>query len=632
MNFLVNPLWFGLALLLPVIVVMYLLKLRRRRVVMPSTLLWRRAVQDMVANAPFQKLRNNLLMYLQLLLLALLILAFWRPVMKLADRGGQTVILIIDNSASMQVVEADGRTRLEIARERALDVAATLRAADEAIVMTFADRTNIVQTLTSDRGAVRSAIQEIEALDVGTSLAETGVILQGLTTVAGPAVDGGEWRRPKANVRTVLFSDGAARDTTALVDVPALEYVRVGETENNRGISGIDVREFFVDGYFQRQIFASVTNAADQEATVLVDLEVDGEVLDRKAVTVGPRASAGVVFGTAEDARGVAQVKLVERDALSVDDVAHVSLSDERQVSVLLVSEGNYFVEQVLNIDPRINARVLRPVDFQSSFDDDIVIFDSMETGELPPGSYLFINCLPRGTGFSAAGEKIQNPRIVDWNRVHPLSRFANFEEVLVGEAMDMEIPGDAVPIVEALETPLIVYHENDTQRVVVVGFDLFKSYWPLDVSFPIFISNMVEFFARGTRAGGQPAFATGSSIAVVPPRDASAATVTPPGDGAPIDFSFEGVSTAYLTETARAGVYNLRFDDGSPPVPLAVSLLSENESLIAPAESIDLGNRTVEAVEAADRTNQEVWRWFVLAALGVLLLEWGIYCKRTFM
>ncbi|NJL72359.1 MAG: hypothetical protein HC888_12675 [Candidatus Competibacteraceae bacterium] len=115
--FLQTPWFWFLGLLLPVIVIFYLLKLKRRRVLIPSTLLWRRSVQDLIANSPFQKLRNNLLMWLQLLLLLALIIGFMRPVAKLENLGGQTVIFLVDNSASMQTVEPDGQTRLQKAKE-----------------------------------------------------------------------------------------------------------------------------------------------------------------------------------------------------------------------------------------------------------------------------------------------------------------------------------------------------------------------------------------------------------------------------------------------------------------------------------------------------------------------------------
>ena len=62
MNFLA-PAGFALGLLLPVIVALYLLKLRRTEHEVSSIYLWRRMVRDVEANAPWQKLRPNLLLF-----------------------------------------------------------------------------------------------------------------------------------------------------------------------------------------------------------------------------------------------------------------------------------------------------------------------------------------------------------------------------------------------------------------------------------------------------------------------------------------------------------------------------------------------------------------------------------------
>ncbi len=78
MNFLL-PKAAWLAALLPVIVIFYLLKRRRVVVRVPSTVLWQRYLAETQASAPFQKLRKNWLMFLQLLLLAFAVFALTRP-------------------------------------------------------------------------------------------------------------------------------------------------------------------------------------------------------------------------------------------------------------------------------------------------------------------------------------------------------------------------------------------------------------------------------------------------------------------------------------------------------------------------------------------------------------------------
>src|SRR5207248_7158361 len=84
-----------------IIVLMYILKLRRKDVVVSSTFLWRQVIRDVQANAPFQKLRKNLLLLLQLIIAALIIFALARPFVRASGIGGRNIVLIVDTSASM---------------------------------------------------------------------------------------------------------------------------------------------------------------------------------------------------------------------------------------------------------------------------------------------------------------------------------------------------------------------------------------------------------------------------------------------------------------------------------------------------------------------------------------------------
>src|SRR3954466_13081840 len=96
------------AIAVPLLLVLYFLKLRRREMAVSSTLLWRKAIQDLQVNAPFQKLRRNLLLLLQLLLLLLLVLALSRPVANYTPGAGESTVIIIDRSASMAARDIDG--------------------------------------------------------------------------------------------------------------------------------------------------------------------------------------------------------------------------------------------------------------------------------------------------------------------------------------------------------------------------------------------------------------------------------------------------------------------------------------------------------------------------------------------
>src|SRR5437870_13465882 len=94
----VLPAAIAAGIVVPALLVLYFLKLRRREMPVSSTLLWKKAIQDLQVNAPFQKLRRNLLLLLQLLLLLLLVLALSRPVANYSPGAGQSTVIIIDRS------------------------------------------------------------------------------------------------------------------------------------------------------------------------------------------------------------------------------------------------------------------------------------------------------------------------------------------------------------------------------------------------------------------------------------------------------------------------------------------------------------------------------------------------------
>src|SRR3954465_2514062 len=145
------------ALAIPALLVLYFLKLRRRELPVSSTLLWKKAVQDLQVNAPFQKLRKNLLLLLQLLILLFLLLALSRPVTNFTPGAGKVSVILIDRSASMAAKDPElkGKTRLDEAKRLAGDLAETVDRHSQAMVIAFDDSAETLQPFTSDVSALK---------------------------------------------------------------------------------------------------------------------------------------------------------------------------------------------------------------------------------------------------------------------------------------------------------------------------------------------------------------------------------------------------------------------------------------------------------------------------------------------
>src|ERR671916_3315247 len=157
-----------LSLLVPAIVAMYLLKLRREERTVASTFLWQRMVRDVEANAPWQKLRRNLLLLLQLLVLLALMFALARPFLQTTGIAGRNLILIIDRSASMAATDAGG-TRLDAAKREAIRLVDQLPDTGRATVIGFGGPMEVPASASSDRRELRAAIRGIQLRNGGGS-------------------------------------------------------------------------------------------------------------------------------------------------------------------------------------------------------------------------------------------------------------------------------------------------------------------------------------------------------------------------------------------------------------------------------------------------------------------------------
>src|SRR5688572_8810030 len=95
------------------IVVLYILKLKRRPVAVPFSRLWERILRDKEATSLFSQLKRLLSLLLQLALLALLLLALGDPRTAQNLVEGRNVVVLVDASASMQARSEERRVGKE---------------------------------------------------------------------------------------------------------------------------------------------------------------------------------------------------------------------------------------------------------------------------------------------------------------------------------------------------------------------------------------------------------------------------------------------------------------------------------------------------------------------------------------
>lgn len=617
MSFL-DPKMFFFAAAIPVVVIFYLLKRKRVVKLTSSTLLWQRFLAETQANAPFQKLRHNWLLILQILMLLLAVFALARPYFTGDARSTRLRIVILDASASMQATDVKP-SRFEKARAEALKWVDSLRDDEQMMVLVASARTEVKQSPTSDKLALRRAINSCLPTDSPTRLADA------LRTAGAFTFE----QRGEATVTSGeihLFSDGAVPSLAEFENknLPLI-YHRIGEGGQNLGIATLDVRAN-PDNQAQRAIFTSIVNPSTNAQTTDLELRFGDDVVETRTVEVPGTNTLPMVFVANQPRDGIFTVKLGGNDELRADNQASIVSILPRPVNVLLVTRGNRFLEKAIRPVPNVQLTMASVItDDAAAYD--IVVLDDVTPVVWPKGNVLafhinFTNLFPDVS-------RVEAPAIVDWKNTHPLLRFVSFDNVFINESLAVKPPKWGLPVVDSTTTPLIIAGEIERKRVVWAGFDTMQTTWPLRISFPIFIQNALEWLNPASGSASQFTVKTGEPFRFGLESPVESAQVTAP-DGSVRSFTLEKDAREFVFgDTIQQGIYKLRA--GTNDVAFCVNLMDAAESDTRPREELPIGKfGTGLAATKMQRANMELWRWIALAGLAVLLFEWWWYHKRT--
>jgi len=606
-----SPYAFFFAAAIPVVILFYLLKRRRVVRLVSSTLLWQKFLAETQASAPFQKLRHNWLLVLQILMLLLAILALARPYFSGQTTGGRLQVVILDASASMQSTD-EAPSRFEKARAEALRLVDAMHDNDQMVVLLASANTEVKQSATREKAALRRALQTCIPMDTPTRLKEALKLAETLIQ-----------NNPAAEIH--LYSDGAvaAMEEFENSSLPLI-FHRVGQRANNLGITTLDIRAN-PENPAQRAAFTSVVNYSTNAQQAQLEFRMDGQLVETKPLNLAPRETSPQVFITAQERDAVISVQLTAHDDLSVDNQASMISLLFLPVKTLLVTSGNEVLAKALRAVPHVNLSVAATLtDAAASFD--LVVLDNVDPAVWPKPNLLAFHTA--STNLFEGWSRVESPAIVDWKGSHPLLRFVNFDNVHIAETLSVKTPTWAASIVDSPQTALILAGELGRQRIVWVGFDPLQSTWPLRIAFPIFMANAVDWLNPAAINASQLAVQAGSPLRLALSGGVSAAQIKLP-DGAvrPCEVNTTRGEIVF-GDTVKQGVYQLTA--GTNAVTFCVNLLDAQESDTTPKSELNFGKYAKVTNTTVRRASLELWRWIAALALAVLMFEWWYYHRRT--
>ncbi len=686
--------WWQYSLLAAVpvgIVLLYFLKLRREPVDVPSTYLWSRTIEDLHVNSLLQRLRRSALLFLQLLAIALAAIALFRPGVHGETSGQGRTVFLLDTSASMQATDVDeDESRFEKAKRLIGERIESMSDSDTAMLITFSDRPDTVQSFTSDRRRLRDALSRVSVTNhptdiLGALKAADGLANPRRSSEVGDVNDVQVADAMPADL--LIFSDGGFQDVTEFsLGNLVPQFISIGsDSVNNLAITAFS-SERNVEQPTEVQAFATLVNLGSSPAETTATLSMNGEFLDAENVALEPGEQTGLSFTIESEEAVTLELKLDIEDDLAVDNVAYAGLTPMRTVSVLVVTEGNTPLRLGLSTPKSAkicNAEFVAPSYMTSEAYttraaagvDDLIIYDRCSPPLMPPTNTFFIGALPPGgsgpreetgdpatggsaTGESATGESATGETsaraggkggwswaseessvvLVDVDRTHPMMRYLELFSLLIFSGRAVEGPPGSVELVGADIGSVLVLAPRDGYQDMVLGFEIISgaddgssetnTNWYAERSWPVFVLNVLRYLAGAAEATGASSYRPGETVRLrLESAIATADVRRVSGPTERVQIGPSGI--AEIVSTDEPGNYRVESGDRLADL-FAVNLFDRGESDIIAAPSIEVGYEAVEAVTGGVEKRQEYWRWALMAMLGLLAAEWWVYTKRV--
>jgi Ca-activated chloride channel family protein len=658
---------------------LYILKLRRRRVRVPFAKLWDRVLKERESTSLFRRLKRLLSLLLQLLFLLLLTAALGDPRLSAEVLDGRHIILLLDASASMKAIDEKAGTRAQAALEQAKSIVRGMNGADALMLVRMDAQVTPLTGFETDEKALIKALEGVTPSDTRADLLRAlkfcGDALRGQKNPLLILVSDGAF--PKEHSRLVLLDDRSGKRARpppgakktkkvkkpkgkagqpvgprlAEVDLRGItvRHLPVGQSRDNIGIVAFNARRY-VRNKRSFELFLEVVNYRKQAAQADLQLYADGVLVDVQRLKLAPQKTERytcdpndprrskkawcelAASGELLEARLVAPKstagKPVALDAFPLDDRAHALLPRREKQRVLLVTEGNLFLEGVMLLEPNLDLSRIRPARYSNAMARrfDAVIFDGHYPEQAPDRHALVINPPDHGGPFEVTG-RIRAPLITDQSRKHPVMRWVTLKDVNIASSARFARAPKVAVLAASFKEPIMVAKNVDGIKTVAFGFDITKSDLPLRVAFPILVLNALDWFA-GDSEGLVTSYRTGETWPVPVQLAGPSPEVKVTGPDGRV-FSVPVDNGRALIHGIQVGVYTL--EAGAETTRLAANLADPLESDIVPGRSLVLGGRVLEQPTGFGiALRREIWIYLLLAAVLLTIVEWLTYNRRV--
>ncbi len=579
--------------ILPLLVLLWLMKLRRREVRISAGFLWEQAAREARVDSFSRRLQANILLLLQLLLAALLALALARPYLPVASSSAPEVAILVDTSASMGA-RLNGSTRFEKARSQARQLIRSAPPGAQVLLASHDRSARVLAPFSRDRSNALRALEDLSCREVA------GDGQAGLALAASILAS-----RPQAEA--FMLGDLPPRSP-----LPArLRYLDCGSPAVNLGFFALRATRTR-SGTFP--LVAGVRNYSSQPQQRELELRRGGLLVASRRIGLAAGGREVVRFVLPAEGPPVVEARLVGGDALPADDRAWTILPETASFPGRVVGSGNLFAERALAAVPGVHLE--RAAEAGGAR---LVLWEREAPWPLPAGVHILLQ-VPTPL---RRGAPLQGPFALQAEEA-PLVRGVPLADQAVADVSPVDLPPGAEVLARAGPHPALVAIRQGPSSALLFTFDLYRSEVPLSAALPLLFANLLEGQPGGGRGPVPPEAVPGEPLSIR--ADRSVLVQLPDGSSTRLEPA-DGL--AVLADPGQAGLYRVGLAGRDWPV--AMNLLDEREADLSgqvPTAAAGLPAEPARTIPGQAGV-AEVWPWVAAGCLLLLLAEWVLYHRR---
>lgn len=597
----------GFLFLVPVLVLMYILKQRYEERQVSSLYLWQQVIMDLDATSPFQRLKRNILFFLQLLILLLCIFALANPFIWWKNSNYQNRVIVIDNSGSMSAMGKED-TKLEEAKKDAEDLINSLSSGSRVTLISAARNVKVQISGSSNKKEILKELYRIEPSNSAGNIEDSYSLVKAICE---------QFQSYRVTYFTDKGMDLKGLNGEVIIQGPQRPNVSLDYMADTKMENGL-------------KVLLRVTNHSNESSEAEICLYGDDKLISVKNETMAGGETRTVYFDNVPKTTGVLSGELSAEDGLLLDNKIYSVVKQANTKKILLSSDQNVFLEKALNTLKDIEVfKTLPGEKINGEFD--VYIYDGNAPENIPrSGSLLFINPERENSLFKVEQEIEGGSAEIE---THTITKHMDGNSFVVARLKSMEVPYWASPLIKVGEENAAFAGEMKGQKIVMVGFDLHNSDLPLLPEFPIFINNMISFLIdRDTMMTEK--FTCGDSIDITPLPEAEKVFVKGP------DNSKTELSSKYpigpFENTRTPGIYEISQKIGEKDAVMAVAVnFPVSESGLSDTGTQDRNENAAGADDNSVGTSGSrgggvnLLNILLLMALLVILLEWVAYIRQ---